>query len=39
VLLVAESGIKAPADVERLRRVGIANFLVGEYLVRGGALP
>jgi indole-3-glycerol phosphate synthase len=38
VVLVAESGIKAPADVERLRRAGVANFLVGEYLVRGGLL-
>jgi indole-3-glycerol phosphate synthase len=31
---VAESGIRAPADVARLRRCGAANFLVGEALVR-----
>jgi indole-3-glycerol phosphate synthase len=34
VLGVAESGIRAPADVARLRRSGAANFLVGEALVR-----
>jgi indole-3-glycerol phosphate synthase len=34
VLGVAESGIRAPADVARLRAVGAANFLVGEALVR-----
>jgi indole-3-glycerol phosphate synthase len=38
VLLVTESGIRAPDDVARLRRAGVANFLVGEYLVRGGVL-
>ncbi|HET8724145.1 MAG TPA: indole-3-glycerol phosphate synthase TrpC [Anaeromyxobacteraceae bacterium] len=31
---VAESGIRGPADVARLRRCGAANFLVGEALVR-----
>jgi indole-3-glycerol phosphate synthase len=31
---VSESGIRAPADVARLRRCGAANFLVGEALVR-----
>lgn len=34
VLGVSESGIRAPADVARLRRCGAANFLVGEALVR-----
>lgn len=31
---VAESGVKGPAEVKRLRAVGAANFLVGEALVR-----
>jgi indole-3-glycerol phosphate synthase len=31
---VAESGVKGPADVRRLRAIGAANFLVGEALVR-----
>jgi indole-3-glycerol phosphate synthase len=31
---VAESGVRTPADVARLRRAGAANFLVGEALVR-----
>jgi indole-3-glycerol phosphate synthase len=35
-LVVAESGIAGPADVERLRRAGISAFLVGETLMRGG---
>jgi len=34
VLLVAESGIHATADVERLRRAGAGAFLVGESLMR-----
>jgi len=34
VLGVAESGIRGPAEVARLRRCGAANFLVGEALVR-----
>jgi anthranilate phosphoribosyltransferase len=38
VLLVAESGIRSADDVARLRQAGVANFLVGEFLVRGGAL-
>jgi anthranilate phosphoribosyltransferase len=38
VLLVAESGIKSPQDLARLRACGVANFLVGEHLVRGGVL-
>jgi indole-3-glycerol phosphate synthase len=31
---VAESGVKGPAEVRRLRACGAANFLVGEALVR-----
>jgi len=31
---VAESGVKGPDEVRRLRKVGAANFLVGEALVR-----
>lgn len=33
-LTVAESGVKGPDDVRRLRAAGAANFLVGEALVR-----
>jgi indole-3-glycerol phosphate synthase len=33
LLLVAESGIKTPADIARLRRAGAAAFLVGESLM------
>jgi indole-3-glycerol phosphate synthase len=33
---IAESGIRSPNDVRRLRAVGAANFLVGEALVRAG---
>jgi indole-3-glycerol phosphate synthase len=35
-LLVAESGIHARADVERLRKCGANVILVGESLMRGG---
>ncbi len=38
VVFVAESGIRSDADLERLRAAGISNFLVGEFLVRGGRL-
>jgi indole-3-glycerol phosphate synthase len=34
VLGIAESGVRTPADVARLRRAGASNFLVGEALVR-----
>jgi len=34
VAVVAESGIRSPADIARLRASGLANFLVGEALVR-----
>jgi indole-3-glycerol phosphate synthase len=33
-LLVAESGIKTPADIARLQRAGAQAFLVGESLMR-----
>ncbi|MGB8930692.1 MAG: indole-3-glycerol-phosphate synthase TrpC, partial [Anaeromyxobacteraceae bacterium] len=31
---VSESGVRTPADAQRLRRAGAANLLVGEALVR-----
>ncbi|MGB5984501.1 MAG: indole-3-glycerol phosphate synthase TrpC, partial [Desulfobacterales bacterium] len=31
---MAESGIKTPADIQRLHSAGIRNFLIGESLVR-----
>ncbi len=33
-LLVAESGLSAPADLERLHRAGASAFLIGESLMR-----
>ena len=37
-LLVAESGIHTPADVERLARCGAGAILVGEALMKGGGI-
>jgi indole-3-glycerol phosphate synthase len=33
-VVVAESGLNAPADLARLKRVGISTFLIGESLMR-----
>ena len=33
-VLVAESGLNAPADLARLARIGISTFLIGESLMR-----
>jgi indole-3-glycerol phosphate synthase len=33
-LLVSESGLRAPADLERIARVGVRCFLIGESLMR-----
>jgi indole-3-glycerol phosphate synthase len=33
-LVITESGILAPADVERMRQAGVGAFLVGEALMR-----
>jgi indole-3-glycerol phosphate synthase len=33
-LVVAESGLRTPADIERLRRAGVGCFLIGESLMR-----
>ena len=36
VVLVTESGVRSPDDMRRLEAAGVVNFLVGEYLVKGG---
>jgi indole-3-glycerol phosphate synthase len=33
-VVVAESGLETPADLARLRRIGISTFLIGESLMR-----
>lgn len=33
-IIVAESGLNAPADLARLKRIGISTFLIGESLMR-----
>lgn len=33
-VVVAESGLNTPADLARLRRIGISTFLIGESLMR-----
>jgi indole-3-glycerol phosphate synthase len=33
VIAVAESGIRTPADIERLSAIGYSAFLVGERLI------
>jgi indole-3-glycerol phosphate synthase len=38
VKVVAESGIRSQGDLDRLRRAGLRNFLVGELFARGGSL-
>jgi indole-3-glycerol phosphate synthase len=35
-LIVAESGINARADVQRVRQAGVDAILVGEALMRSG---
>ncbi len=36
--VVAESGLRSQDDLDRLRRAGLSNFLVGEHFARGGSL-
>jgi len=36
-LIVSESGIETPADINRLHTAGACGFLIGESLLRGGA--
>src|SRR5262249_42673605 len=36
-IVVAESGLNAPADLARLKRTGILTFLIGESLMREAA--
>ena len=33
-IVVAESGLNTPADLARLKRIGISTFLIGESLMR-----
>jgi indole-3-glycerol phosphate synthase len=33
-IVVAESGLNAPADLSRLERIGVSTFLIGESLMR-----
>jgi indole-3-glycerol phosphate synthase len=33
-VIVAESGLNAPADLARLKQIGISTFLIGESLMR-----
>jgi indole-3-glycerol phosphate synthase len=35
-VVVAESGLNTPADLARLKRVGVSTFLIGESLMRQG---
>ncbi len=38
VRVVSESGVRSQQDLDRLRRAGLCNFLVGELFARGGTL-
>jgi indole-3-glycerol phosphate synthase len=37
-VIVAESGLNAPADLARLKQIGISTFLIGESLMRHSAV-